>query len=326
MACFDEGPVELIIRVLQESDFVGIKSLREVYPRVDDIVKENAARIFRGLRDSHPVLVTDECRDLFRRIALVNRQSVLCRNIDEYISLLGTEPPTEILLKNNPELSIHMFDLGAQIQKLACACLTILKNNLESSLSLEFGSGNWHDVTYSFSWVEEYRVYRALWYMCYHSDLHDALNRWDWPSESISSLSESAVMLHIEDFLTDEVWQVERALEKLGLRKIPGPCWFRTRNSALPLFRTIMSVSCAEYSVWPCPALPAESDENDDWGRAFHASQRESQNLIYIWLLCKATAMIDPAVQYTDAMLHFLEVGLFIWDGWRRDKWMGLGS
>lgn len=145
MACFDEGPVELIIRVLQESDFVGIKGLREVYPRVDDIVKENAARIFRGLRDSHPVLVTDECRDLFRRIALVNRQSVLCRNIDEYISLLGTEPPTEILLKNNPELSIYMFDLGAQVQKLACACLTILKNNLESSLSLEFGSGNWHD-------------------------------------------------------------------------------------------------------------------------------------------------------------------------------------
>lgn len=325
MACFDEGPVEIIIRVLQESDFVGIKSLREVYPRVDDIVKENAARIFRGLRDSHPVLVTDECRDLFRRIALLNFQSVLCHNIDEYISLLNTGPPTEILLKNNPELSIYMFDLGAQIQKLVCACLAILKNNLDSTLYPDSDSA----LTDYFSWAEEYRVYRALWYICYHSDLHDALNRWDWPSDSISRVGESAVMLHIEGFITGEVWQVKWALKKLGLRNIPGPCWFRTRNRPLPLFRTIMSVSCAQYSVWPCPARPAESDENDDWGRVFHTSLRDSQSLTYIWLQCNAHILDYTnglTVQFFDTVPTFQELGLYIWDDWRWDNWAGFGS
>jgi hypothetical protein len=173
MVRVDEQPVELIIQQLQESDFVGIKSMREVYPMVDDIVKENAAHIFRGLRDSHPVLVTDQCRKLFRRIAFVNHPSIFCRNIDEYISLLNTQTPTDLLLKNNPELSTYMFDIGAQIQRLACACLTFVHDIFDSvfypdSDSTPTSEEDLHDATYSFSWVKEYRVYRALWYMCYH--------------------------------------------------------------------------------------------------------------------------------------------------------------
>lgn len=336
MVYFDGFPVELIVQQLQESDFVGIKSLREVHSRVDDIVKENAAHIFRGLRNSHPVLVTDQCRNLFRRIALINHQSVLCHNIDEYILLLSIQTSTDLLLKNNPELSTYMFDLGAQIQRLACACLTTLHDKLDTALypasdSTLAGEEELYGAAYSFSWVEEYRVYRALWYMCYHSDLHDALDRWNWPSESISRLNESIIMLHIKGFIIYEIRQVKWALKKLGLRCVAEPRWFRTKKGPLPLFPTITSFSaitpfsCAEYPVWPCPTLPAESDGNDIWGRSFHASQAQSQALRCLWLCSIAVLNYATyfAVPHISTMRLFQSLGLFIWDD-RRMFTLGL--
>lgn len=146
---------------------------------------------------------------------MLNHPSIFCRNIDEYISLLNTQTPTDLLLKNNPELSTYMFDIGAQIQRLACACLTIVHDIFDSvfypdSDSTPTSEEDLHDATYSFSRVKKYRAYRALWYMWYHSDLHGALNQWHWPSESIYRLSEPVIMLHVmESFIVYPIWRAE---------------------------------------------------------------------------------------------------------------------
>ncbi|OJI96415.1 hypothetical protein ASPVEDRAFT_237297 [Aspergillus versicolor CBS 583.65] len=172
-----------------------------------------------------------------------------------------------------------MFDIGAQIQRLACACLTIVHDIFDSVLypdsdSTPTSEEDLHDATYSFSWVKEYRVYRALWYMCYHSDLHGALNQWHWPSESIYRLSEPAIMLHVmESSIVYQIWRAELWLECLGLRCVPAPRWFRSWGGPLTLFPNIKSFSCAEYPAWPFLALPAESDGSDIRGRTFHPSQ-----------------------------------------------------
>jgi hypothetical protein len=68
-------------------------------------------------------------------------------------------------------------------------------------------------------WLEEYRVYWALWHLQRYSDLRNAaINRWGWSSESLARLDEYNTWMGIpSSFLAEHFWTVAAVVIDLGL-------------------------------------------------------------------------------------------------------------
>ncbi|PYI15330.1 hypothetical protein BO99DRAFT_468168 [Aspergillus violaceofuscus CBS 115571] len=89
-----------------------------------------------------------------------------------------------------------VVSLAANIQRLACMCLTTLRGRLQAMLPRYF-----EDIRHvpslvpcmlrdvgAFSWIEEFRVYRALWHLQAFSDLLEVADQLEWTDGRLLSL------------------------------------------------------------------------------------------------------------------------------------------
>ncbi|GKZ37024.1 hypothetical protein AbraIFM66950_008317 [Aspergillus brasiliensis] len=106
-------------------------------------------------------------RPVLRRIGLNEGREPEQRSLTEF---LARHKPPSFISRVALWETVHM---AANIQRLACACLTFLRGLLQAhwDWNKRFHPMKPLDLS-PFSWEEEYRVYRALWHLQLYSVLH----------------------------------------------------------------------------------------------------------------------------------------------------------
>lgn len=192
---FQKLPSELIIEIVKDTaDFVGIDSLLHTSKWVRDVISHNLLDVTEELLASFP-MTRHKAEHLFLIACLVNEPGFSCSDLDDLESKF-----TELCLRNFSEKTIYrILRQGAHIQRLACACITKLRENLEFGLGSVMDADwektlfpDWRQqMTAETSWVEEFRVYRALWWLQILSDIYhasgpvtskDGIGGWGWAS------------------------------------------------------------------------------------------------------------------------------------------------
>ncbi|KAL4955766.1 hypothetical protein BDW69DRAFT_182232 [Aspergillus filifer] len=133
-----------------------------------------------------------------------------------------------------------MIVIGAQIQRLAYACLVKLFENLRTAhnaiLPAEWLE-NPRRGSAPFQWIEEFRVYRALWLLQIHSDLRRALKAdqesdwggWNWTPTGVDKIATESFGDSIA--LDHEVQGFADVLIDIGRQ---GIIYARTTEPAMP--------------------------------------------------------------------------------------------
>ncbi|KAJ5224932.1 hypothetical protein N7468_006157 [Penicillium chermesinum] len=175
---FQKLPPEIIIAIAKTTaDFVGIDSLLNASTWVRDVISHSLFEVTEDLLASFPI-TGNSSEILFLITCLVNKPGFKCSDFDDLQSNF-----TELSLRDFSDKTIYgTLRKGAHIQRLACACITKFRENLITGLEAVMDA-NWektlfHDwrqhMTAEASWVEEFRVYRALWCLQILSDIYHA--------------------------------------------------------------------------------------------------------------------------------------------------------
>lgn len=191
MTTFEDLPVEVILYILHlTADFVGIESLLEISPRVRAVFKSNAVQITEDLLASFPATLYKLDR-LFRIVALIHTPSFRCPTFDSYLVYTTTFTNLHDYYnarsdRSGLENSLYgTIRIGAKIQRLACACLSKMIDNLRlagnkcwvnnaSTRTTRLVLPRQENALLPPCWMEEFRVYRALWCLQLYSDLRYA--------------------------------------------------------------------------------------------------------------------------------------------------------
>ncbi|KAJ5113058.1 hypothetical protein N7456_001592 [Penicillium angulare] len=138
-----------------------------------------------------------ELRELFFECAFIHRPSLQIDSLREYEARVHTHSATNPRLvfvgANRAETRLAMRDMicvAAHIQKLACTCLNIMRKSLFAAVSSspvtpETAPGA---ALRQPSWIEEFRVYRALWHIKLKSNIAKAAQGSWIPSQYSSEL------------------------------------------------------------------------------------------------------------------------------------------
>lgn len=166
---FEKLPVEIILPILNlTADFTGVDSLLAASPAINAVFNANSSRIISGLLEACPS-TAQELHHLFRIVHCIRTPSFQPRYMCSFILRCPVPKPD-----HDPSVARSMIHVASQIQYLACACLTKLFANFRSAhnavLPAEWLNDEEGGVS-PFSWIEEFRVYRALWRLQINSDL-----------------------------------------------------------------------------------------------------------------------------------------------------------
>ncbi|RAH83202.1 hypothetical protein BO86DRAFT_408734 [Aspergillus japonicus CBS 114.51] len=207
-------PHELLSSISEEAaDWVGLDSLIRVSPRIA------ALFILEGGSDqAHPdaiYLVENILRTNSMMSHRLHRFFRMCADLrsptfssgcnltlaefmaQDYSSPLSPTSVTGTVLRD-------MVRVAANIQRLACACLTTFLARTRAVQPIGYGrdaagklkGGEPYPAQEAGppSWAEEYRVYRALWHLQLYSDVWNVSHQLDWP------ISELHLYLRVSDF------------------------------------------------------------------------------------------------------------------------------
>ncbi|KAL4962468.1 uncharacterized protein BDV14DRAFT_210621 [Aspergillus stella-maris] len=341
---FDKLPPELIQLILtQADDFVGVESLLSVSPRVAAVLQARPT-ILHDLLSSNPITTLPHIRRLCYGIIHLN--TMHCSDFDSYLRV--DETPK---IEYTDALAIIL--LGARVQRLACACLSRMKQRFMSTLrrvpaATQSGADLANNASRPFSWMEEYRVYSSLWHLQHYSTLRKtASERWDWSTGLLDSLAWYTHYHGLNGFTDERIWTVAAILADMGLEPIYGhnPAQIqhvpvaleREGEMPLPFFESFDLPSSpnatsentvdtaaplrlstqSNVPVWSSPPIP----ENNKVSEAWHLSpefctweQRHVEDF-----RTKATVMPNRP-KGTDILSYFRpwrRMGLVIWDSWR---------
>ncbi|PYH82476.1 hypothetical protein BO82DRAFT_431697 [Aspergillus uvarum CBS 121591] len=211
---FSTLPHELLSSISEEAaDWVGLDSLIRVSPRI--------AALFipeRGSDQAHPdaiYLVENILRTNSMMSHRLHRFFRMCADLrsptfssgcnltlaefmaQDYSSPLSSTSVTGTVLRD-------MVRVAANIQRLACACLTTFLARIRAVQPIGYGrdaagklkGGEPYPAQEAGppSWAEEYRVYRALWHLQLYSDVWTVVLQPGW------SPSELHLHLRVSDF------------------------------------------------------------------------------------------------------------------------------
>ncbi|KAL4908729.1 hypothetical protein BDW74DRAFT_145220 [Aspergillus multicolor] len=124
--------------------------------------------------------------------------------------------------------ALSIIKLAARIQRLACVCLAISRENFVTAVGKAYGTQRGHCKRAQmagepFSWMEEYRVYWSLWRLQHYSLLRGAATgRWGWDKMSLMDLDAYLVWTSIDERLAERIWTVAALLSDLGLETVYG--------------------------------------------------------------------------------------------------------
>lgn len=231
---FARLPPELITQIIiYIADFSAVESFISASPQVHAVFKAQPS-IVRDLIQSDPIASLLEIQKLCHNISLVQTSLAQCPSLAHYQQACDRIPDfgyTEALC---------MLQLAAQTQRLACACMTLIQNNIVSALrEVPAGSLSGPDRVRKtrdpFSWIEEYRVYCSLWHLQHYSYLRKtARERWSWDEASTRDLDTYNVWNGIVDRREiEKFWTVAALLSDLGLSPTYGHYPFQREKKLL---------------------------------------------------------------------------------------------
>ncbi|KAL2871452.1 uncharacterized protein BJX67DRAFT_377222 [Aspergillus lucknowensis] len=185
---FEKIPPELIRQIiLYTADFATVENVISVSPHIFAVLQAHLT-ITRDLILDNPITSLPEMQRLCYNIALINSPLTHIVDLPDYQQSCEGTPSF------SDEQSLCLIQTAAQIQRLACACLSLIQRNLVSAVEhLPASSINGPEraikAVEPFSWIEEYRVYWSLWHLRHYSDLRKAATQhWSWSESSVHGL------------------------------------------------------------------------------------------------------------------------------------------
>ncbi|RAH48670.1 uncharacterized protein BO95DRAFT_440160 [Aspergillus brunneoviolaceus CBS 621.78] len=211
---FSTLPHELLSSISEDAaDWVGLDSLIRVSPRIaalftpeggSDQAHSDAIYLVENILRTNPMMSHQlhrffrMCADL-RSLPFTSGCNLTLAEFmaQDYSSPLSPTSVTGTVLRD-------MVRVAANIQRLACACLTTFLARTRAVQPIGYG----RDAAGRLkgeepyppqeagppSWAEEYRVYRALWHLQLYSDVWKVVPQIGW------SLSELHLYLRVSDF------------------------------------------------------------------------------------------------------------------------------
>ncbi|KAE8143614.1 hypothetical protein BDV38DRAFT_276697 [Aspergillus pseudotamarii] len=327
MGTFENLPSEIIIRIIHDAaDFVGLQSLLVVSPRVHAVFEAQPDRITEDLIVSNPMTTMPEIRNLIRYTALA--PTVHRSSLDNYIGVM-CESTSSVLPRDMSFAELHqLVQIAAQVQRLACVCLSTMQQNFISAVGATpagslCGAVRAQKASEPFSWIEEYRVYWALWHLVYYSILCEtALSL---PADSIQRIHKSAFRNQMGIRRNEYIWTVAAVLSDLGLHPSYGDSeqqepskafWDLPEETPIPLF-TSFAFGFENYLTWSPQPVPESTPVISIWSRGVdscdHSSVQTGRFSSYSKILLRgipsSAAMLD--------MRPFRRLGVLLWDTWR---------
>ncbi|KAJ5691411.1 hypothetical protein N7488_012146 [Penicillium malachiteum] len=332
-------PTEIICFIIDALDFVGLESLLELSPRVLAIFNRDPISITETIISCCPV--TRKLNAIFREVALIHTPSIHFNSIDDYdlhrhcdtveafrLRLKGVSPSDIRLVMRD------MICVAAHIQSLACTCLNIMRQNLHHVATINplFPETAVSAASREPSWLEELRVYRALWSLKSVSNIAKAAKGiwvptwnstdlrwggWNWhPGEQ--NFIQEWFSRRMAFFLLQEVWAVSDILALISASD--------TNNASLNL----PTSSCKDeiygklkyktmWSPTPCP-LDTPTEKNSRQETGLDSCYKEPVQWID-WRAVRGPLMRRKKGEnrpvFTGDYGPFNMIGLFIWDSAR---------
>lgn len=230
---FTNLPTEIILQVLSHTtDFVGFESLISTSSWVNAVFRSQPYKVTLDLIRSNSITTMPEIQQLLRNIAIIKSPLVHCDNLESYLHLCAnsqTNGMPDSALNTLPEQMttreiLHIIHIAANIQRLACMCLYTMQQNFISAVTNSLGSAAALRAAEPIVWIEEYRVYWALWHLQHYSALlKTAKHRWSWSKASLSDLGYTYITWNtIHPVLSEQIWTVTGILADMGLRPLYG--------------------------------------------------------------------------------------------------------
>lgn len=332
---FERLPAELINRILlPASDFVGIESLLIASPRVHAIFHDRPGLLFQELVASNAIASATPIQDITQKVRLLHSPSFNVHSLEEYIQCTNGVHHQPNINSYGAEV-LEMVQISAQIQRLACKCLSTMQQNFISVVSglpagSLSGSIRAEKAARPFSWVEESTIYWALWHLRHYSDLHNYGSRLNWSEDSMKRLGEYHTWNFI-DYLTAEIIAtVVAVLTDLGLRLIYSypyqgedeeslqGVWCYPMETPPPLFLSFDLERSMDITVWTSPSTPRTDSATEAWHLSpGYCGKAPSQMALYKeW--ARVLAYQGPNPNYTLLRIQpYRRLGVLVWDVWR---------
>ncbi|KAJ5333799.1 uncharacterized protein N7506_007582 [Penicillium brevicompactum] len=223
-------PVEIVLLVLSfVTDFVGLESLILSSPWVRAVFEAHPRRIIMSIVRLNPITAMSEIQAQLWRSALIHRPSVHCTDLDSFLRLcpdtrtgpyLHLAPATDALPEQTSvEQIFRLITVAARIQRLACMCMFAMHRNFISAVGDAFGPTSARRAGEPIVWLEEYRVYWALWQLENYAALCKAArSRWSWSTVSFNRLRDITNIDRNIVPLAEHIWSIAAVLESLGLQ------------------------------------------------------------------------------------------------------------
>ena len=297
---FERLPPELIrLILLHIADFASVQTILSASPWVNSVFHARPRTLILDLVASNPITAVPEIQKLFQGIALIHSPFVHCASLDDYLDMTRKNTPSDILSQHLSETEqSQMVQIAARIQHLACICLSTMQRNFVSALEASAtgplsAAVSPQKASRPFSWIEEYRVYWALWHLQHYSDLRKAVEgqtgardktsrgcRWSWPANSIERLHAYPLWNGIRIFTVEIIWAVAAVLADLGLHPSYGhseeqpqqestrAAWSYPESTPLPFFASFELPRHTESNCslfWCPPPAPEETRATVFW-------------------------------------------------------------
>lgn len=347
MEALNRLPAELLFSInAHAADWVGLESLLRVLPQIGDLFSGDAyaeagpeaIRLIESLLKENPIM-NQELHRQFRMVLDLRRPDLADTSLAEFmardysLSLMASSSSI------SPLMLREMLLVTANIQRLVCACLRTLLTYLgrvqprcwnrirgPGLLQVQEGTEPYQPREAGPpSWIEEYRVYRALWHLQLFSDLSIAADRLNWAQSDIETFRTES-MDRVWLILREELRTVSECLETLcEVAPTKSQALSTDDDKGIFLISQLPNVSQlrCKFDVWGPPSPPDIPDYDDGismdaWGQGIISID---QNRMAGWFrACQDRSKIR-SVRFQVCNIQdsrpWRGLGMPIWDLWR---------
>lgn len=351
MAARSQLPIEILSIInTYTADWVGLENLCQVFPQVADLFAGDAnskadlgaIRLVESILKENPIM-SHELHRHFRMIMKLQQPSLADSNITIFMDRDYSLSSMACSLSITRGMLQEIVATAANIQRLACACLAALLTRLRKVQPRRwvvhmYPENNCCRVTGTVpyeqrdagppSWIEEYRVYRALWHLQLHCDLLIVAERLKWPQTDYEKLWADDMDWNEFVPMASEVHSVSECLERLFRDNIGSTTKLSVESNSndIVLITKIPNATHLprEFDVWspPSPTIilhrSSPSTLHDIWGRAIDRTQRN--RMTAFWRFLQARTFKNPLSRQTCSLQDsrpWRALGMPIWDLWR---------
>lgn len=356
-------PTEILAMILGSvDDFYGLESLLKSSPRLESVFQHDCINITESVLNNcsitkpqpqsvrqysarriqdwdGPVAVSSTCdiHELFRKVVYMRTPSFRWKFLGMGCSTVMYIPTSladclNLPFRGRSELEassvMHgMIKIAAQIQRLACVCLSMMLKDFQCAIEKTpyISIRRSHSAFGPPSWIEEVRVYRALWKLQIYSEFYKAVR-------STGSNSHYAMARerfpHKKDLLSFKnkeiicVYQVLKHVVRLPEPEIPPQTdkgGFFCSSDYPPFFLSLeLKENAIKPSVWAPPPVPSmDSKVSRSWRLSPEYRHSPTEGIEDFEKLPRP----DDRGTYDDTeesdLESFRALGIYIWDSWR---------